>query len=108
MNARTVTRLCKALFDDDVVSYTAPSRRIVVSGRGPLSRELRGRIVAVIPKRYPDIDYVPPCSIGLTPEEWTLILAMPETRTADSAVTTDFFVLIMPDGSSIYAHCHTL
>lgn len=87
MNARTVTRLCQVCFDDIVVSYTSPSGRIVATAAHVLSKELRYRIAAVVP-HFPSIDYVPPCSVGLTPEEWELVLELPATCTADSAITT--------------------
>lgn len=92
MNARTVTRLCEVVFNDIVVSYTSPSGRIVATAAHVLSRKLRQRIVAVMPGRYPDVDYVPPCSVGLTPEEWRLVLELPATCTLDSAVTTTHIV----------------
>lgn len=91
MNARTVTRLCEVYFDDIVVSYTSPSGRIVATAAHVLSTELRYRIAAVVP-HFPSAAYVPPCSVGLTPEEWRLVLELPATCTVDSAVTTTHIV----------------
>lgn len=88
MNARNVTRLCEVCFDDIVVSYRSPSGRIVATAAHCLSKELRQRIAIVVPEHFPHANHVPPCSVGLTPGEWELVFQLPETCTADSAITT--------------------
>lgn len=81
MNARTVTRLCKELFDDRVASWTNHAGNITAEGN--LSRELRERI-----SRCSNTVFVSPFRAKLTPAQWTRVFDAVATCTVDSAVTT--------------------
>lgn len=98
MTARTVTRLCQAIFGDRVASWTNYAGSI--NTEGSLSKRLRQRIAAIAPLRYPTFYDVSPFRASLTPEEWAFVFDLSETCTADSAAIT--IVSVRSDGSSIY------